>query len=553
MRHRQRPRNGRRRQGSREPRAGLHCRRRRAAAAAGRIRARAQEGLDDPLQHALLQAAGSRLRLHEPGGDRLLLRERPRPAQGPHQGHRHVRLRDSAAEEPTTASARPRRWRRTPSCSPTGRTRTCGRPRRATSPRIPTDGRKCCSTCRGTIRRWQVTYKLREPKLPAEGHAHRSRDDVRQLRARAAKREFNADIGVKFGPRTQDEMMLGFLSYCRSRDPPSASASSRTDRSSCAAGFGWRCIAASAFALALVVGTSAQSPAKPSVKADGLIHTELSLLGRTASISFAPNLRPAMPPTSEASSVSAVKFRAAFESVRLQTNGTLRLGDRFRSASPAPRRSSSTFRSRRQATALATRCRGRCLPAEQTLQSSVGKIPLSRQPSAVESPTLVAALVPVARNTAQLLLTWDDRESHSRHAVQEVQLPRVPPAPDAKSQPVNRKHDDENVGARPTMLSQLNEAALVDAAGSRVSVTVRENVSERHAGTVGRRHDSTSRARRRWARLRPTDVDPRRCGGRIDGSASAPAVNRQSRARQGKWSCGRAIRLRPFLVPTACG
>jgi hypothetical protein len=31
--------------------------------------------------------------------------------------------------------------------------------------------------------------------------------------ARAAKREFNPNIGIKFGPRTQDEMMLGFLSY----------------------------------------------------------------------------------------------------------------------------------------------------------------------------------------------------------------------------------------------------------------------------------------------------------------------------------------------------
>ena len=30
---------------------------------------------------------------------------------------------------------------------------------------------------------------------------------------RAAKRQFNANIGVKFGPRTQDEMMLGFLSF----------------------------------------------------------------------------------------------------------------------------------------------------------------------------------------------------------------------------------------------------------------------------------------------------------------------------------------------------
>jgi len=60
---------------------------------------------------------------------------------------------------------------------------------------------------------WQVTYKLREPKLLPKG----TRIDVEMVfdnsSARAAKRQFNSEIGVKFGPRTQDEMMLGFLSF----------------------------------------------------------------------------------------------------------------------------------------------------------------------------------------------------------------------------------------------------------------------------------------------------------------------------------------------------
>ena len=52
-------------------------------------------------------------------------------------------------------------------------------------------------------------------------------------------------------------------------------------------------LAAGVFALGLAAATSAQAPAKPPVKADGadgadgLLHTELSLIGRTASISFA--------------------------------------------------------------------------------------------------------------------------------------------------------------------------------------------------------------------------------------------------------------------------
>jgi hypothetical protein len=60
---------------------------------------------------------------------------------------------------------------------------------------------------------WQVTYKLREPKLLPKG----TRIDVEMIydnsAPRGAKRQFNPEIGVKFGPRTQDEMMLGFLSF----------------------------------------------------------------------------------------------------------------------------------------------------------------------------------------------------------------------------------------------------------------------------------------------------------------------------------------------------
>jgi len=60
---------------------------------------------------------------------------------------------------------------------------------------------------------WQVTYKLKEPKLLPKG----TRIDVEMLfdnsADRAAKRTFNPNLIVRFGPRTQDEMMLGFLSY----------------------------------------------------------------------------------------------------------------------------------------------------------------------------------------------------------------------------------------------------------------------------------------------------------------------------------------------------
>ncbi|MBM3771373.1 MAG: cytochrome c [Acidimicrobiia bacterium] len=60
---------------------------------------------------------------------------------------------------------------------------------------------------------WQVTYKLREPKLLPKG----TRIDVDMMfdnsADRGAKRQFNPNLPIQFGARTQDEMMLGFLSY----------------------------------------------------------------------------------------------------------------------------------------------------------------------------------------------------------------------------------------------------------------------------------------------------------------------------------------------------
>ena len=57
--------------------------------------------------------------------------------------------------------------------------------------------------------------------------------------------------------------------------------------------------------------------------------------------------------------------------------------------------------------------------------------------------------------------------------------------------PVSRNHDDENVGARATMLSQMNEAALVDPQGARFSVTFartfpKGTASQSAAGTTRR-------------------------------------------------------------------
>src|SRR5687768_7744881 len=85
-----------------------------------------------------------------------------------------------------------------------------------------------------------------------------------------------------------------------------------------------RAIAASVVVLGLAVGASAQAPAKAPVKADGLLHTELSLLGRTASISFAPDLHASDPAHRN---VFASPAQGRVRLGQLQTNGALRLGN----------------------------------------------------------------------------------------------------------------------------------------------------------------------------------------------------------------------------------
>ena len=73
---------------------------------------------------------------------------------------------------------------------------------------------------------WQVTYTYLQPKLLPKG----TRIDYQMVfdnsPARAAKRHFDPSLTVWYGPRTQDEMVLGFMSYTELEEgqaPPAAS------------------------------------------------------------------------------------------------------------------------------------------------------------------------------------------------------------------------------------------------------------------------------------------------------------------------------------------
>ena len=67
---------------------------------------------------------------------------------------------------------------------------------------------------------WQVTYKYKEPKLLPKGTRIEVDFWYDNTEARGVRRSFNADRAIGFGPRTNDEMSLGFLSYVELDDTP---------------------------------------------------------------------------------------------------------------------------------------------------------------------------------------------------------------------------------------------------------------------------------------------------------------------------------------------
>jgi hypothetical protein len=60
---------------------------------------------------------------------------------------------------------------------------------------------------------WQVTYKYRQPKLLPKGTRIEVEMTYDNSASRAAKRQFDSNKTVFYGPRTQDEMMLGFFEF----------------------------------------------------------------------------------------------------------------------------------------------------------------------------------------------------------------------------------------------------------------------------------------------------------------------------------------------------
>ncbi len=210
----------------------------------------------------------------------------------------------------------------------------------------------------------------------------------------------------------------------------------------------------------------ASQPASPPMR-DGLIRSELSLGGRTATVIYAPDRKAGGPLTSRV------------QIARLETTGALRLGplDIAGPATPNPTPAESRPP---VATApavavyelwLESTADGWQLHVTSAGKADVGQVVLAREAATPSAPNLVAALVPEDSTAGRLVIRWADYEAATdvqfmtplRRRVDESRAPNVT---------INRTHDeDTSVLSRARLLAQRNETAFVLPKGQRVSVS----------------------------------------------------------------------------------
>lgn len=241
--------------------------------------------------------------------------------------------------------------------------------------------------------------------------------------------------------------------------------------------------------LSVIAGARSQQAPPGQPKGDGLLRSELSLGGRTATLAYAPDLR-AGDPTSKALLSTTPPVGVRMRVGQLDTTGTLRIGtiDLGRQERPAGRQGGAVGRQPAAgAGQAAVEGAQGPVPVRYDLwlegantgwqiqiidadKSVVGQTALARKAAAAASPTLVAALVPEDRTLGRLLLRWGDYE-----AMTDVQFTSPSRRRIEDNRGVNvttrRRHDEDTSAlSRSRLLAQRNETAFVLPKGARLSV-----------------------------------------------------------------------------------
>jgi Protein of unknown function (DUF2911) len=250
-----------------------------------------------------------------------------------------------------------------------------------------------------------------------------------------------------------------------------------------------RTLAVGVFLVAVGARISSEQVSKPAATTpDGLLRSELSLVGRTASVSVTPALR-ASDPAHQSLFAAAGADGGRVRIGQLRTTGTLQFGTiSVGKIDPAGVRYDLWLQSTRDGWQLEI-----VEPSAQTgteTASAPAKISLARHPSPVAFPTLIAALLPASRDTGRLVLKWGEFTADTELQFTEP-TNRRPTGTGRPNEPISRTHDEDNRTARLTMLAQLNETAMVLPNGSRFSISFARSFPKgtrrvSAAGTLGR-------------------------------------------------------------------
>ena len=236
----------------------------------------------------------------------------------------------------------------------------------------------------------------------------------------------------------------------------------------------------SVFLLTLIAGvaTGQAPPGQP--KGDGLLRSELSLGGRTATLAYAPDLEASDAAYKGLLSATTGSAPARARVGQLATTGSLRIGTinlagPQQAQTPAGPASPLAPGQGRAVVHydlwLEGANNGRQLQVTVADKVVVGQIPLSRQAAVGASPNLVAALIPEDSSVGRQVLrggaypaTADMQFTDpSRRRTEENRGVNVT---------TNRTHDEDTSDlSRARLLAQRNETALVLPNGPRMSVS----------------------------------------------------------------------------------
>jgi hypothetical protein len=238
-----------------------------------------------------------------------------------------------------------------------------------------------------------------------------------------------------------------------------------------------RLFVAAALVVALVAGGAASSGAQSS---DGVLRSELSLGGYTATVTSLPALRaddPAHRTLFSSSGPGDARVRVG----TVEANAAVRVG-----AVTIERPERGNSRHELWLKAVAGGWTLEIVPPASSgdRPAPVGETALVRE-SAASSPNLTMALVPELGSTARLLLRWG-----AFKAAADVVITAPPRSSRVaeNSRPnttVNRSHtEDTSALSRARLLAQRNETAIVLASGDRLSVSFQRSFAqgERTAG-----------------------------------------------------------------------